>query len=450
MKRRRRPASIRRNMTLILLAVLLCAALMLAVRWFNNPTPRLLGRDYDAINAQRNAPENALHAMLRASAALPGDHRPTYIIRQCFYGRQHARERESQTARSLLLDYHVADIPEDMLAFFQGYDAALTEFHSALEQPYFLEYSPPVLLRRMPSVDKCMSMIIYITLYAAYMGRVRQQTDEMIPLLTDIIRMRRKMAPEYFCNGQFFNPVTDPTLQFFLMARQASSPKTLENMQQALEQLGPPYPNPAAMLEYVWEKFDITFLYPDPVERTRFIRRLEYLFMYRQLDQSIRHFAEEKDLWMERVRMTPAQLTKELPPSLPRRVSRYEIFREPWLAVLDLVERMAVETSTYHAARLAIALERFKLAREHYPEALAELVPEYLPALPVDAINGLDFGYETEGIGYWIFSYGKNGVDGPGKWRVPTNVGDNAWLYEPIPVDMDIMLMPYSPPAPPE
>lgn len=57
--------------------------------------------------------------------------------------------------------------------------------------------------------------------------------------------------------------------------------------------------------------------------------------------------------------------------------------------------------ATQHGlTELAVALRRFRLDRGHYPDSLSDLVPGYLPALPLDASTGQPPYYTREGDGF--------------------------------------------------
>jgi len=68
--------------------------------------------------------------------------------------------------------------------------------------------------------------------------------------------------------------------------------------------------------------------------------------------------------------------------------------------------------------RIAIALERYKLAHGDYPKKLDQLVPECLFEIPLDPCTTLaTFTYKLnpeEGCPYLIYSYGRNGKDDGG------------------------------------
>ncbi len=65
------------------------------------------------------------------------------------------------------------------------------------------------------------------------------------------------------------------------------------------------------------------------------------------------------------------------------------------------------------AARAAIAVERYRLARGVMPAALADLVPAYLPEVPMDPFNGEPLRFATSDVAYAIFSVDDDGIACP-------------------------------------
>ncbi|NCD22892.1 MAG: hypothetical protein EOL90_08145 [Spartobacteria bacterium] len=95
-----------------------------------------------------------------------------------------------------------------------------------------------------------------------------------------------------------------------------------------------------------------------------------------------------------------------------------EFFRR----VVVVPARQTLETkcraeSLLAGAKLAVACHRFERERGRFPETLAELVPEYLDALPRDPYDGAPFRYSTEKGQVW--AVGKNLTDEGGSTRVP-------------------------------
>jgi hypothetical protein len=89
------------------------------------------------------------------------------------------------------------------------------------------------------------------------------------------------------------------------------------------------------------------------------------------------------------------------------------------------------------AALGSVAVEKFRLQHAgELPRSLSELVPDFLPALPIDPFDGKPMRYKIRGSspvakgstgGYCIYSIGSNGIDDQGAeldpWRPYINTG---------------------------
>ena len=75
-------------------------------------------------------------------------------------------------------------------------------------------------------------------------------------------------------------------------------------------------------------------------------------------------------------------------------------------------ERFASVQTQLDQTRLAIAIERFRLARGAIPETLAELVPAFLPELPRDIYTREPMIYRRkETGGFLLYSVGPDRKD---------------------------------------
>jgi hypothetical protein len=70
-------------------------------------------------------------------------------------------------------------------------------------------------------------------------------------------------------------------------------------------------------------------------------------------------------------------------------------------------------------ARLALAIERYRLAAGRLPEALTELVPSYLDAVPADPFDGKEMRYKKLETGFVVYSIGEDLSDDGGKEKPP-------------------------------
>ncbi len=66
-------------------------------------------------------------------------------------------------------------------------------------------------------------------------------------------------------------------------------------------------------------------------------------------------------------------------------------------------------------ALAAIAIERFRLANHRLPDSLAELVPAFLPAEPIDPFTAKPLHYLKLTHGFTVYSVDSNGIDDHGR-----------------------------------
>jgi hypothetical protein len=101
--------------------------------------------------------------------------------------------------------------------------------------------------------------------------------------------------------------------------------------------------------------------------------------------------------------------------------SRLHAFSRGWLRGMNgprVILTDATVTARLRAARVAIAVERFRLARGQLPRTLADLDPFGLRAMPIDPFNGRPLRYKRLPSGYTVYSVGENrGDDGADQTR---------------------------------
>jgi hypothetical protein len=101
-------------------------------------------------------------------------------------------------------------------------------------------------------------------------------------------------------------------------------------------------------------------------------------------------------------------------------------------------KRFANGQGSVDLARVAIALERYRLAHGQYPETLDPLAPQFISKLPHDVINGQPLKYHRSEEGQFVlYSVGWNETDDGGevvvneRGVVQTDKGDWVWKYPP-------------------
>ena len=117
----------------------------------------------------------------------------------------------------------------------------------------------------------------------------------------------------------------------------------------------------------------------------------------------------------------------------------YGIFaRMIFSGIANAVKKYTYGQESIDLARIAIALERFRLAHGNYPESLDALAPEFMAEIPHDIIGGQPLHYRRTDDGQFVlYSVGWNETDDGGvvvlnKGSTPSvnrDEGDWVWRY---------------------
>jgi len=112
-----------------------------------------------------------------------------------------------------------------------------------------------------------------------------------------------------------------------------------------------------------------------------------------------------------------------------------------WLAFVPPLDRKAMNAARIQAgvdmARIACALERYRLAHGAYPENLDDLSPQFIEPIPHDIIDGQPLHYRRLEDGeFHLYSVGWDGQDDAGTpedtrqmFHSPQPTGDWVWQY---------------------
>jgi hypothetical protein len=99
-------------------------------------------------------------------------------------------------------------------------------------------------------------------------------------------------------------------------------------------------------------------------------------------------------------------------------------------AVFDKV--MRVETAK-QIAITAIALKRYQLKHGNYPTDLNSLVPEFIPTVPLDPVDGQPLRYRRNAGGtFLLYSVGENGRDDGGNPSLEPNVESSSYYWQSL------------------
>jgi len=102
------------------------------------------------------------------------------------------------------------------------------------------------------------------------------------------------------------------------------------------------------------------------------------------------------------------------------------------IAVLgNTLHRVMVAETSKRAIVTAIALKRYQLKHGNYPADLNSLVPEFLPAVPLDPVDGQPLRYRHNADKtFLLYSVGENGVDDGGNPALEPGVTSSSFAWQ--------------------
>ncbi len=77
-----------------------------------------------------------------------------------------------------------------------------------------------------------------------------------------------------------------------------------------------------------------------------------------------------------------------------------------WVALKDLQYAAQIDCT-----RVALGIERYRLAKGALPKVLDDLVPQYIDKVPIDPFDGEPLRYKLTEPGYIVYSIGEDGTD---------------------------------------
>jgi hypothetical protein len=154
--------------------------------------------------------------------------------------------------------------------------------------------------------------------------------------------------------------------------------------------------------------------------------RMEQQWVFPLIDTNARIVSPEA------LRRADAAVHAEMKHYLPYKAQEWMLLP----AISTAVRKFAVIQSSIDLARVACALERYRLARGDYPETLDVLAPQFIAQMPHDIINGQPLHYRRTNDGQFVlYSVGWNETDDGGQIALTKNgsidrdKGDWVWRY---------------------
>jgi hypothetical protein len=97
------------------------------------------------------------------------------------------------------------------------------------------------------------------------------------------------------------------------------------------------------------------------------------------------------------------------------------LLERSWRNTSGVYTRACANEALHRMTIVTLALRRHELAHGHLPDTLQELVPAYLPEVPLDPFDDLPLRWDA--AKKWLYSVGENGKDNHGAHEKPEMVG---------------------------
>jgi hypothetical protein len=268
-----------------------------------------------------------------------------------------------------------------------------------------------------PRVDVFITRICNYLLMFSWQGSFEATVDWS----TDAIRLAR-LADQEIRFWDEFPSLEKKALETMMdSARKSQNPAELEYLQNALEQLGPPCPEPRKMLENWWRFLDDSLAWPkldsktEPFKNVDLGERINMGIVQLRLQSRIKKIIREKEMWYALIEERPEQVYKALDRELRKtwKLPYRDQFNDA-SQMIGFVNKMAESRSVYYATLQAVALLRYRMAEGDYPDDLNTLVPRYLLELPNDPFAEEPFCYRKTETGCLLYSRSFNARDDNG------------------------------------
>jgi hypothetical protein len=155
-------------------------------------------------------------------------------------------------------------------------------------------------------------------------------------------------------------------------------------------------------------------------ERFNIFLAVEALGSASTINQSGAFFPALRDLAQEATNLTRLSLEEKSGPSA---------FRYPEDYYGSYFEKSANAEALRRLLVISIALKRYHLQQNSYPESLSVLIPAFLEAVPKDPWDGRPLRYRAQPDGHFtLYSIGKNGIDEGGDAAREDGVSSSSWF----------------------
>ena len=151
----------------------------------------------------------------------------------------------------------------------------------------------------------------------------------------------------------------------------------------------------------------------------------------RTYSRELTYLEDVLDSWSAGNSNAFSQFKQNFETSIAKPISVYNALSRSWeFGHVNVLTKALRAEATVNIAKTAVALERHYLSKSTYPESLSELVPQFLPEVPLDPINLKPLRYQRlPSKQFKLYSIGANETDDGGEIHKESDKGDWVWRW---------------------
>lgn len=363
--------------------------LIIAATFLNREPVLLYPDDRDRIAAERADREhNAYYILEQAQQGLPELPEPRL---ESEYSGEQLRVMNQSYSTSSILGVRMPLDDSRMLRYLEHAREAITLAHNAKDRPYFRYPIPSTsgsinaqLPRNAPLNAICTNWFVYAAAQIRYLDEI----DAGIQSLDDLWTVLSTFRTEPFMGSHYPNGTMHIVVYFrslHHLIRQIDNRDVLKKIDNMIRNHSPVHTDFRPILEAHMRLLDDAALAPKLCKEFGVKARLSIADHFRlfQFQQTSKYIIDNRHHYEEIIHLP---LT-----SYENKLTSFAWYRAPYAGDIDsaVTKSLIYDLTTAHTAngmqpatRIVIALQRYHLDHNRYPERLDLLLPDYMDAIP--------------------------------------------------------------------
>ena len=178
--------------------------------------------------------------------------------------------------------------------------------------------------------------------------------------------------------------------------------------------------------EFMWRYW---WSYPDELRALKSYEVLLGVTRFAETNYSFQTVLHEQESGLEKLGIN-ALNDGETGWMNPAKMDMHSAFSQSVVSLRGILSKVMRIEAAKQMTITAIALKRYQLKHGNYPADLSALVPEFVPAVPLDPVDGQPLRYQLKANGtFLLYSVGENGKDdnGNSSWGKGIESSNYRW-----------------------